>query len=166
MAVLQHPVFGKLTPDATGGVCRGGTRPLATREVAVDLTLMGPAPAAKELLDRAAPFIARLATFDTEARAGLEADQEEDDSAVVLYLEHHIEELEPGAVRAIFGKPKEEVDMAAFLAAVYLRRVGLHPDDADRFAVFDYTISDEETHYVLSVAFDVNGEIVAVDMES
>jgi hypothetical protein len=51
-----------------------------------------------------------------------------------------------------------------FLARMFLRRVGVYPSEG--YASFDYTISLEETQYVLTVRIDEEGEVLGVGMES
>jgi len=168
MAALQHPVFGALDLDSSGGISWEGQRTLSKRDVALELTVMGgPLADVQKLVDEAAPFVAELASFDAKARECLRIDHDEaPDSAVVLYMDHHLEELSPELLLSMFGKKPAAVDRDSFLAALCLARVGLYPDDTDRSAVFDYTIDAEATQYLLVVTFDSEGEVIAIDMES
>lgn len=172
MADLKHPVFGTLTLDSTGGIFWEATRPLAKREIPVDLTVMGPVDVEAVgseggPLDLAAPFVSKLAAFDAQARDVLRSDYEDGpDSPVTLYLEHHLDEMPEKAAMALFGRPADDVDVDAFLAKVQLCRVGLYPDEPERCAVFDYSLGKDVTQYILAVTFDSEGEINGVDMES
>lgn len=168
MAAIQHPVFGALDLDSSGGISWEGQRTLSNHDVEVELTVMGgPLADVQELVEEAAPFVAELAAFDTKARECLRIDHDEaPDSAVVLYMDHHLEELSPELLLSMFGKKPAAVDRDSFLAALRLARVGLYPDDTDRCAVFDYTIDAKATQYLLVVTFDSEGEVIAIDMES
>jgi hypothetical protein len=42
----------------------------------------------------------------------------------------------------------------------------LDPDDRSELAVFDYTIDENLTDYVIAVRFNPQGHVVSVDMES
>ena len=101
----------------------------------------------------AAAFVRKASGYDAAARAALAADYGREDSDVVLYIEHHASEL---------GLPDDD----SWLATLVLRGINLYPGDMSRMAVFDYTLPDEATQYVLAVAFDDAGSVVSIDMES
>ena len=167
MSVLSHPVFGKVNVDPDDGVEWTGARKLGALDVPVALDLPGGEPDVSKLLDKVAPFVTALAAHDEVARSALEEGYEDGpDSPVASYIEHHLDELDEKAIAKIFGSPKEEVDPPTFLRALHLGRVGLYPSELDRCAVFDYTIGKDATQYVLSVAFDVEGGVTSIDMES
>ena len=53
------------------------------------------------------------------------------------------------------------------LRSLQLIRVSLYPERADEeesFAVFDYSISPDDSDALLIVSFDLRGDVVAVDM--
>ncbi len=82
----------------------------------------------------------------------------EQEDGVTLFAEHHIEELEPEYWVKHLGiknpDPKKVLDL------LVLRE---HWDE-DR--VFDFTLPENVTDYVISVEFDDNGEIEDITMES
>lgn len=167
MKALAHPVFGEVKVDSDDGIDWSGERSLHGHVVTVDLTLPGGETNPGACLDKVAPFVKDLAAFDANAREALGQDYEEGpDSAVGGYLDHHLDELDPKVITKIFGVVPEAVDLHAFLRAARLARVGLYPSELDRCAVFDYTIGKDVTQYVLSVAFDGEGEVTSIDMES
>ena len=139
---------------------------LADRDVSVDMTI-DVSEATPELLDRAAQLVTRLAHFDALARAGLRWSSDEDsDSAVAFYAAHHLEQLSSETLKAIFGKPAESIAVDDFLAHLFLKRVGSYPAKRGGTATFDYTISTDETQYILSVQLDESGEVLGIEMES
>ena len=82
----------------------------------------------------------------------------EQEYGVTMFAEHHIEELEPEYWMKHLGVknpgPKEVLDL------LVLRE---HWDE-DR--VFDFTLPEDVTDYVISVQFDDNGEVEDITMES
>jgi hypothetical protein len=167
MSSLDHPVFGTLPMDASGGIEWDGQQTLAGRAIDFDLTMAASPGGPAKLLDKVAPFFSQLSKFDMVARAYLQDDLAEDeDSPVGMYLDHHLEELGDKLVQEIFGKPTAEVDDATFLAALALCRVGLYPEEPEACAVFDYTVSREHTQYILVVTFDQRGQVTDIEMES
>jgi hypothetical protein len=167
MSSVDHPVFGTLAVDPSGGIEWDGQQTLSGRSIDFDLTMALPPSGPGKLLDKVAPFFSQLSKFDMVARAYLQDDLAEDeDSPVGMYLDHHLEELGDKIVRQVFGKPVAEVDDAAFLAALMLCRVGLYPEEADACAVFDYSVSREHTQYILVVTFDHRGQVTNIEMES
>lgn len=167
MHSIAHSVFGEVEIHPTDGTYWTKQLSLRSRGVAVDMTVEESALATPEALDRVAPFVTRLADFDSDARRSLRQNYEEGpDSTVAQYKEHHLEELSAEVVAAIFGKPKEAVDVDAFLSATYLRRVGLYPTETDGCAAFDYTIGENATQYLMVVRFNADGEVTSIEMES
>jgi hypothetical protein len=47
-----------------------------------------------------------------------------------------------------------------------LKRIGLYPGAEGYVAVFDYTIDQEATDYILVVEFDADGEVYGISMDS
>ncbi len=167
MKTLAHPVFGEVVVDSDEGIEWSGSQSLRGQAVSVDLTLPGGETNPGACLDKVASFVKEMEAFDATAREALGDDYEEGpDSAVGGYLDHHLDELDPKVVTKIFGVVPDAVDLPAFLRAARLCRVGLYPSELDRCAVFDYTIGKDVTQYVLSVAFDGEGEVTSIDMES
>jgi hypothetical protein len=164
---LNHPVFGRVTVDPGAGIYWKKMLRLADHDVAVDMTIEDPAEATPELLDRAALLVARLSHFDALARAGLRHSYDEDpDSAVALYVTHHLEELSAETLAAIFDKAKDAVTVEDVLSRLLLRRVGSYPAKAGGSATLDYTIVADESQYVLAVQLDETGDVIAIEMES
>jgi hypothetical protein len=45
-------------------------------------------------------------------------------------------------------------------------RIGLHPADELRTAVFDYSLDPTVTNDALAVSFDASGKVTSIEMES
>ena len=116
-------------------------------------------------VDAVAPFLAKVDEFDRLARRMFEELRE--DGAVASYVEHHLEEFDAADLTGLFGTADPAaIDARRFLSKLALHRIGLYPDAEDASAVFDYTIGRGLTQYVLTVGFDREGDVVAVEMES
>ncbi|MTI32524.1 DUF2004 domain-containing protein [Xanthovirga aplysinae] len=50
--------------------------------------------------------------------------------------------------------------------ALYLKRIGIYPEDNERQFIFDYTVSNQLTDYILMVVFNCKGELVGMVEES
>jgi len=164
MSTFTLPVIGsfELPPD---GVFEA-TVELHGRCVGLDINVYG--AATQGLLDSVAGFVTNLAGLDQSARDFLSRDFEQNnESCVRLYIKYHLEVLDPDALRASLAVAHSQAtDAKLFLSKINLCRVGLYPDSQDECAVFDYTIDERLTQYLIVVRFDSKGAIVAVDMES
>ena len=99
---VKHPAFGEMQIDPANGISWEKTVTVSSRDIVVELTAPPAKGTSKEGLDRVAPFVTRLAAFDTAARAALRKnyDDEGSDSMVAMYRDHHLEELAPEIGRA------------------------------------------------------------------
>ena len=167
MPAIAHAVLGEVTVDPGSGVFWERKLKLADRDISIDLTIGDVADATPKLFDWSAQFVTRLAEFEALARIGLRQSYDQDsDSAVALYMAHHLEELGAETLTRMFGTAKNSVGIDAFLAATFLRRVGLYPAASGGYATFDYTIGMDETDYLLAVRFNEEGKVVGIEMES
>ena len=74
------------------------------------------------------------------------------------YISHHLEELPVNYWEKHLGTTKPSID--SVIGLLILRSKW---DDSE---VYDFTLPDEVTDYVISVAFDEKGEIEDIAMES
>jgi len=144
MAVFRSRMFGEVAVGSDGAyVTRDmpvGARSL-TRSLFVGLEL----DADQALLDRAASLVDTVAALDSRARAAIEADADE----VPDYVSFHLEELDEGVLREIFGAARSAIDRATFLARLDLVGVGVHAREPDGFSlVLDYSIGRAHTDQV------------------
>jgi hypothetical protein len=52
------------------------------------------------------------------------------------------------------------------LNKIHLKRIGLYPEEPVSYGVFDYTINDDLTPYLIVVRFDDKGKIIETAMEN
>ena len=135
--------------------------------VPVDVNFEGD-PDARVLAVPAA-LVADVAKLDVEARKALAADLRsgDPDGATPLYRSHHFEELDNEVLESLFGTDSATgLSDQAFLEAFRLVRIGVYPEEADAAVLCDYSLGEELTDYLLSVAFGTGGVVQNVSMES
>jgi hypothetical protein len=160
---MEHAYFGSLS-EAGGEVTWERSADLAGRVVQLVMTCEPQVTPAQ--LDVAAKFARGLVGFDATSRAALLGEQC-DGTAVRLYIEHHLSELPGQTLQTLFATTRaSEIMPALFLSRMVLQRVGLYPCDETRTAIFDYTLDEDVTSYLLVVRFDAAGEVRSVEMES
>ena len=91
-------------------------------------------------------------------------DLNEDSETARFYLQHHLEEFSEEEILTIFGTT--EIDKRAFMSALSLTRVGLYPEDADMFIVFDFQFPDEYTNYLMSLSLTQDGLVNDLSLQS
>jgi hypothetical protein len=52
------------------------------------------------------------------------------------------------------------------LNKIHLKRIGIYPEEPVSYGVFDYTINDDLTPYLIVVRFDDKGKIIETAMEN
>jgi len=82
------------------------------------------------------------------------------DGSVSLFIDHHLDELPPEWWRQRLGVARPEP--AAVLALLQCRSSWGEND----LQVFDFTLPDDVTNYLVSVRFDVGGQVESLSMES
>lgn len=87
--------------------------------------------------------------------------KKEGEQNVGLFVAHHLQELDAAYWKKHAGSPNPSP--TAVLKLLELRS---HWDGKDDMGVFDFTLPDDVTNYVISVRFDENGKIKDISMES
>ena len=87
---------------------------------------------------------------------------EDGEFGATMFATHHIEELEPTYWLKHLGtatpEPKKVLDI--------LQLKSHWGDDENEIEVFDFTLPDDVTDYVMSVRFDETGSVEEVSMKS
>lgn len=87
---------------------------------------------------------------------------EEGEFGSTLFTSHHLEEIEPNYWQTELGTTKPSPEQ--IISILELRSHWGEEDDG--IDVFDFTLPNDVTDYVLSVRFDETGEIEEISMES
>jgi len=167
MPTLDVPVVGPIEfPNGTGGYWKFDL-PMRSGDVPVDINVEGDT-FTRAMLDEIKEFIADATRFDEIARDAFKAEYaEKPEGTIAAYLSHHAEELSEKQLLKIFGvADTDELTIEHLLDALQLKRIGLYPGSDDLTAVFDYTIDEEATDYMLAMEFDRDGEVFGISMDS
>jgi hypothetical protein len=163
---IEHDYFGIIDETASGGLAWDDTADLADQPVEIDLQADDEHAVTEYALDSAAALIQAIDGFDARARDALVAELSSRQSATVSYIDDHVEKLGETLLDLLVHNSGDiAVDV---LRSLQLLRILLRPDHAeeeDVFAVFDYSISPDETDALLTVSFDIRGDVVAVDTQ-
>ncbi|NCD68487.1 DUF2004 domain-containing protein [Mucilaginibacter agri] len=85
---------------------------------------------------------------------------------VVEFLEHHIDVLDETELEAIIDTKDKSLSVEQrLLSALKLMRIGFYPEDDD-FAIFDFTLGEEISQYLLVVKFNNQMQLQEITMES
>lgn len=122
----------------------------------------------QQRLETLKQFIENIRIHDINNKKHIEADyKDEDGDTVRSYLEHHLEELGRDELAGLIDlNSKSSEHEKQLLKKLHLVRVGLYPDSADHFAIFDYSIGQEMTNYLVVIFTDENGNLDYMTMES
>ena len=167
MATFEIPSVGAVEfPSGTNGYWQFDL-PMRGADVPVDINADDDA-FTKDMLAEIGIFISDAARFDEIARDAFKAEfTEKPEGTVGIYLSHHAEELGGKDLLRIFGiEDPDDLDINHLLEALQLKRIGLYPGGEGYCAVFDYTIDEEATDYILAVEFDNEGEVFGISMDS
>lgn len=166
MPTLDVPVVGPIDfPAGTDGYWEFNL-PMRGGEVPVDINVDGD-ELTRPMLEEIKAFIADAARFDDISREAFRQEHSKPEGTVDTYLSHHAEELGEKDLARIFGvEDPDELTIDHLLDALQLKRIGLYPGSGDYTAVFDYTIDEEATDYLLAVEFDRDGKVYGISMDS
>jgi hypothetical protein len=161
---IEHDYFGIIDETASGGLAWGDTVDIAEQAVEVELQAESEPAVSVIALDAAAAMIHALDGFDSRARDALIAELSSRASATSTYIDDHVEKLGDTLLDLlVYTSGDIPVDV---LRSLQLLRVVIQPDHADEeevFATFDYSISPDESDALLTVSFDIRGDVVSID---
>ncbi len=108
-----------------------------------------------------------LSIYKDQTHAFILADAAEEDSVTDEYLTFHQEKGEEGSLLPILQSSTSERKRKKKLRKLlHLNRIGFYPNDEERYAIFDYTLGEEHTNYLLVVVLNSDDEIRYITMES
>ena len=174
MIKIEHAVLGTIE-FAREEFARWETRiEFSGRMIEMDINIDGTTDD-PHVLANVTQFIGDPAKFDRLARAAIRHNE-----VVRDYMDHHLERSTYPDINSwlrltqCFGEDnaraaeidKLTVDPERFLSKLYLRRIGLYPQQPEECAVFDYTIGDDMTNYLIVAKFDTRCALTEIVMES
>ncbi len=113
-------------------------------------------------------FISNIRIHDINNKKYMEQDYaDEDGDTVKFYLEHHLEELGENELAGLIDLSSKSTEHEKqLLKKLQLVRVGIYPDSEQQFAIFDYSIGQEITNYLVVIFTDENGNLDYMTVES
>jgi hypothetical protein len=137
------------------------------QEIQIDLNFENKSIDPKRL-DIARRFIQSISEFDKKNKEYIEQDyNDEECDTVKTYVEHHLGEIGKDELGDLVNSDDEETNPEIqLMKSLHLVRVGLYPDSEDQFAIFDYSIGQDLTQYLVVINTNENGELDYMTMES
>ncbi len=113
-------------------------------------------------------FIEKIESFAQQNQQYIQEDyNNESGETVKLYVEHHLTELSQEELSALVNFDDKATDPEIqLLAKLKLVRVGMYPDRAGNFAIFDYSIGKNITNYLVVINTNESGKLGYMTMES
>ncbi len=164
---IEHDFFGLIDETASGGLVWGDSTELGDQVVQLELQADSEASVTEYALDAAAAIVHALEGFDARARDALIAQLSERASATTSYVDYHVDEMGESLIDLLVHNSGDiPVDVLRSLQLVRVALFPAHSDEEEVFATFDYSISPDDTDYLLVVSFDIRGDVVAVEMQN
>lgn len=166
MAMIKIPHFGPLDPEALEEYYDVEID-FNGKQIQVDLNF-GNTSIDPSKLDIVKAFIDNIRIHDIKNKKFIEDDyKDEEGDTVKTYLEHHLEELGEDELAALIDpNSKSSEHEKQLLKKLHLVRVGIYPEGEDQFAIFDYSLGQDITDYLVVINTDENGNLVYMTMES
>ncbi len=122
----------------------------------------------RSTVDTLKNFIENIEKFDKLNKVYILNDyHDEEGDTVKFYMEHHLQEMEEDELSALIDFENKTIDPEQqLLAKLELVRIGLYPDSEDSFAIFDYSIGEDITNYLVVINTDASGQLAYMTMES
>ncbi len=119
-------------------------------------------------LEKVKNFLENLEQFDDLNKIHILNDfNNGNDGSVKMYLEHHLAEVDKAELDTIIDFDNTETEpIQQLLAKLKLVRVGIYPKNKENFAIFDYSIGQDITNYLIVINTDENGKMDYLTMES
>ncbi|MFL9483513.1 DUF2004 domain-containing protein [Chitinophagaceae bacterium LWZ2-11] len=166
MTNITLPYFGELNSDSLDEYYDEEIE-FNGRQIDLDLNFENETiePAKLESVKR---FIENIALYNAKNEERIMVDyNDEDCDTAKTYAEHHLEELSKDDLSQLVDFDDKSIDPERqLLKKLQLVRVGLYPDNDEDFAIFDYSIGQDLTNYLVVVFTNVNGEMDYMTMES
>jgi len=164
---IEHDYFGVIADDGSGGLCWSDTVEFGDQSVDVSLSAQSASAVSEDALLRAAELLKAIEHFDARARDAMIAGLSQRESVTTSYIDSQVDDLGENLLDLLVHT-SGDIAMDV-LRSLQLVRLALYPEHTrigEPFAVFDYSLSPDDSDYLLVVAFDDAGDVVAIDMES
>lgn len=165
MAKYALPHFGEIDTDALEEYYDVDIE-FNGKELSLDLNFEGESIDSGRL-DSVKKILEKLDEFDQQNKNYIEQDyKDEEADTVKTYVEHHLEEIGKDELAEIIDADKSGKKELLLMKALHLVRVGFYPHGEEIFAIFDYSIGEDYTNYLVVINTDDKGKLVYMTMES
>ena len=90
-----------------------------------------------------------------------------EENTVKEYISHHLAEIPKNELNQLIdSNSKTKSDEEKLFEKFKLTRIGIYPQDHKQYAIFDYTIGEKFTQYLLVIITDKDGKIIEITIES
>jgi len=163
--IIELKYFGKIDLNKTEEYIDILTN-INENEVSIDLNIIEE-KISKETIQPTIKFLENLSGIEKIAHKQVLSDFK-NGNIVKDYIEHHIGEFNDEELKSlgIESTDSSENKKQKFLNKIHLKRIGIYPEEWDSLAIFDYTINDDLTQYLIVLKFDSNGKFVDIYTES
>lgn len=119
-------------------------------------------------MDKVKNFIENIEKFDNLNKTYILDDyNDEEGDTVKFYLEELLEEVEKEELSTIINFDHTTIEPELqLLAKLKLVRVGLYLENENNSAIFDYSIGQDITNYLVVINTDENGQLDYMTLES
>jgi hypothetical protein len=163
---IEHDYFGIIDETASGGLAWADSADVSEQVVEIELLADDESSVTQSALDAAAALIHALDGFDARARDALIAELSSRASATTTYIDDHVAKLGDTLLDLlVYSSGDIPVDVLRSLQLVRVVIQPDHPYEDEIFATFDYSISPDETDALLTVSFDIRGDVVSIDTQ-
>jgi len=123
---------------------------------------------APESMQMVQHMIQNLAAIDSENRAYLyDTFHNNEEDAVSFYLQHHLDNLAADDLATLVNPAISTAEQAAqLLTKMHAVQISFYPEGEEIIAVFDYSIGEEFTNYLLVVGRNPQNDICYLSLES
>jgi hypothetical protein len=141
--------------------------PLADNLVAVDLNFEAESVSV-ESMQMVQHLLQNLADIDSENRAHLyDTFHNKEENTVSFYLHHHLDNLADEDLAPLVNRRNSPAEQATqLLANIHVVHISFYPDSDELISVFDYSIGEELTNYLLVVGRNPQNDICYLTLES
>lgn len=164
--IVTLPHFGKLDlidPES----CYDAEMEFNGKEIQLDLNVEKKTIAIKKMY-AVKNILDNLGAFDKQNKQYIKSDfEDENGDTVKFYLEHHLEVAGEEELAAFIDLNDNSIEpIRQLFDKIHLKHVSFYPENEGGFAIFDYSLGEDFTNYLIVVITDKDGKLMEMTMES
>lgn len=137
-------------------------------KIDIDISFNNKNPSSKDL-EKLSDFLNKLEFIlkENDIKMKNYFDNSEQENNVKEYLTHHLKEMPKAELSTLIrSDDTNKSNEQKLFEKLRLKRIGIIPQEKFDFAIFDYTIGEEYTQYILCIKTDEKGKIQVITIES